>query len=50
LPALLLAAKQRMEILNGTNVISFQRLRCFIRGHTISYFVRLINIDIYHFF
>jgi hypothetical protein len=50
LPALLLAAKQRLEFLNGKNVTSFQRLRYFIRGHTISYFVRLTNIDIYYFF
>jgi hypothetical protein len=50
LPALLLAAKQRQEILNGKNVFSFQRLRRFIRGRTISSFVRLTNIDIYYFF
>jgi hypothetical protein len=50
LPALLLAAKQRLEILNGKNVFSFQRPRCFIPGRTISSFVRLTNIDIYYFF
>jgi hypothetical protein len=50
LPALLLAAEPRLEILNGKNVFSFQLLRCFIRGSIISTFVRLTNIDIHKFF
>jgi hypothetical protein len=50
LPALLLAAKQRLEFLNGKNVFSFQRPRCFNPGPIISTFVRLTNIDIYYFF
>jgi hypothetical protein len=48
--ALLLAAQAPLELLNGKNVLYFQWLRCFIQGHTESYFVRLINIDIYYFF
>jgi hypothetical protein len=50
LPTLLLAAKQRLEILNGKNVFSFQRPRCFIHGSILSSFVRLTNIDTLIFF
>jgi hypothetical protein len=50
LPALLLAAKQRLESLNGKNVFYFQRPRCFIPGPIISSFVRLTNIDIHKIF
>jgi hypothetical protein len=50
LPALLLAAEQRLKFLNGRNVFSFQRARRFIPGAIISSFVRLTNIDIYYFF
>jgi hypothetical protein len=50
LPAWLLAARPLLEFLNGKNVFSFQLLRCFFRGNTISYFVRLTNIDIHKIF
>jgi hypothetical protein len=50
LPALLVAAKQRLEILNGKYVFSFQLPRCFTHGSIVSSFVRLTNIDIYYFF
>jgi hypothetical protein len=50
LPRLLLAAKPRLEFLNGRNVFSFQLLRCLIHSQIISSFVRLTNIDIHKIF
>jgi hypothetical protein len=50
LPTLLLAAKPRLEFLNGKNVFSFQRPPCLVYSQITSSFVRLTNIDIYYFF
>jgi hypothetical protein len=50
LPALLLAAQPRLEILNGKNVFSSQLLRRYVQSHLISYSLRLTNIDIHKIF
>jgi hypothetical protein len=50
LPALLLAAKPRLEFPNGKNVLSSQVLRRYVQGQLISYSLRLTNIDIHKIF